>query len=348
MQITQPREFNKGLTLIEVLVALGIGALLLGGAASMFVSNQRIYNEQQMMSRLQEDMRWTLETLLYDIRMAGHLGCVDDPGAVNNIVHKTLGWVAGTPSDDITVSNVLEGMEGSATPKTWKPGTETEGITSALGSTDGISMRFMEPIVGSPRLSAAMTTVAVNIPLTNTADLVNLDLAAVADCEQADVFLVTSVNNNSLEHNAAGNTSVNLTRAYDETANVFRYRARRYLIQGVGGDANRPALSRIEFLTNPLGTASTPIVEGVENMQLAYQGAGGNFQTADDVTNWQQVSAVRLALLFRTVIENFHLQRDNSTYNLLGGSGSKGSTFAASDNRRRRVFTTTVQIRNRR
>ena len=72
------RQQQQGLTLLEILIAMSVGLLLLLGATSMFVSNKRIYREQQIMAHLQENMRFTAETMLYDLRMAGYVGCANN------------------------------------------------------------------------------------------------------------------------------------------------------------------------------------------------------------------------------------------------------------------------------
>ena len=346
------------MSLIEVLVALAVGLLLLAAAVGMFISNQRVYREQQMMSRLQEDMRYTVDTLLFDIRMAGHLGCGDRADRVQIIVQNPQPWAV------ITDNNTLEGMEGKATTKQWEPGTDTGGIADALTDTDGIGMRFMQPT--GVEITTAMTSAsaALNVAALPGGDLALLEQNgsyAISDCRGAEVFVASGDPTDGTVEHAAGsaNTSASFSRVYDEDANLYRFVSRRYLVQGIAGDANRPGLFRIEYAqdvddSDGDGDSSEYIhhsqllVEGVENMQLAYLAGGTEFETADDVGNWGNVTAVRLVLLFRTVEENFHLTADSASYTLLGGATEKGDTAAAaSDFRRRRVFSTTIQVRNR-
>lgn len=59
-------------------------------------------------------------------------------------------------------------------------------------------------------------------------------------------------------------------------------------------------------------------------------------------TNWNNVVSVRLALLVNGVDQNFTGNQDTNTYNLLGTT-----VGPFNDYRRRKVFSNTVQVRNR-
>ncbi len=69
---------------------------------------------------------------------------------------------------------------------------------------------------------------------------------------------------------------------------------------------------------------------------------------AANVTNWINVVSVRVSLLFNNLEENFQIEEDTKIHKLLGGVAAGGADKGPyNDNRRRRIFTTTVQIRNR-
>ena len=75
---------SKGLTLMELMIAMVIGLMLLGGALSMFVNNKRVYRQVNEVGRLQENARFALEMMTRDIRMAGFYGCHHNVTAVTN------------------------------------------------------------------------------------------------------------------------------------------------------------------------------------------------------------------------------------------------------------------------
>ncbi len=68
---------NKGVTLIELMIALVISAVLVGGTYSIFVSQQRTYISQDQIVGAQQDGRAALIIMAKDIRMAGMLTGVD-------------------------------------------------------------------------------------------------------------------------------------------------------------------------------------------------------------------------------------------------------------------------------
>ncbi|MCY0536225.1 PilW family protein, partial [Klebsiella pneumoniae] len=69
---------QAGVTLIELLVALGIGALLILGLVEVFSASRTAYQLSTGLARSQENGRFALDILQRDIRMAGHVGCVND------------------------------------------------------------------------------------------------------------------------------------------------------------------------------------------------------------------------------------------------------------------------------
>ena len=69
---------QAGVTLIELLVALAIGALLVLGLVEVFAASRTAYQLSTGLARSQENGRFAIDILQRDIRMAGHAGCVND------------------------------------------------------------------------------------------------------------------------------------------------------------------------------------------------------------------------------------------------------------------------------
>jgi len=63
---------QKGLSLVELLIAMALGLLLTAGALQMMLASQNIYQTTDTLSRIQENGRFALNFLTKDIRMAGH------------------------------------------------------------------------------------------------------------------------------------------------------------------------------------------------------------------------------------------------------------------------------------
>ena len=72
------RHANAGLSLIEIMVALAIAAILLFGLSQIFIGSKNVYRLQEGMSRVQENARFVLQYLENNVRMAGYMGCGND------------------------------------------------------------------------------------------------------------------------------------------------------------------------------------------------------------------------------------------------------------------------------
>ena len=91
----------------------------------------------------------------------------------------------------------------------------------------------------------------------------------------------------------------------------------------------------------PVGATPQPILENLEDMQILYgerKGSNLAYVPAANVQNWDNVFSVRISLLLRTAENNLVEAPQPYTIN--------GVTTTPTDRRLRRVFTTTVALRN--
>ncbi|NOU14620.1 MAG: prepilin-type N-terminal cleavage/methylation domain-containing protein [Methylococcaceae bacterium] len=95
-------RYQNGMTLIEIMISLLIGAFLLGGVLQVFIGTKQTNRMQENVSRLQENGRLALDFLSKDIRMAGYWGCLVP--AVANID------IAGT-NDNNNVNKIDNGTD---------------------------------------------------------------------------------------------------------------------------------------------------------------------------------------------------------------------------------------------
>ena len=68
------RRQQHGMTLIELMVALAIGAFLMLGAVTIFMQSRTSFRVTESLSRLQENARFALDTMEPEIRMAHYWG----------------------------------------------------------------------------------------------------------------------------------------------------------------------------------------------------------------------------------------------------------------------------------
>lgn len=99
-----PMRTQQGVSLIELMIALALGAILVLGITQVFSGVRASFGASEGLSRLQENARFAMEFLRRDARMAGHFGCrseyqlVDVPSnrGFYNHTATTLTWPAPT------------------------------------------------------------------------------------------------------------------------------------------------------------------------------------------------------------------------------------------------------------
>lgn len=308
---------QRGLTMIEIMVAVAVGLLLTAGAIQIFVSSKQAYRTTDAISRIQENGRYALQFLAKDIRNAAFWGCAQE-AEKNSTLNSGGGFDFTAPP--------LVGTEG------------------ASGAPDTITIRGATQNL-TVNLKQAMPTVSAALVVNDVGDVEVGDILLVTDCEAADVFQVTNTQttSSSIVHNS-GNTGVSpgnytqqLSRKYDTSATVYTARERTYsLVTNADGE---PALQR-----EVNGNAEI-LVDGVQDMQITYgidtdaDFTANAYVPADSVANWDDAIAVRIQLLIRGEEDNVLDEPQQYTYN--------GTTVTAADKRLRQVFTKTVGVRNR-
>jgi type IV pilus assembly protein PilW len=338
------KPYQTGMTLIEIMIALLIGAFLVGGVLQIFINSKQTYRMQEGLSRLQENGRFALDFLANDIRMAGFIGC-------NN--QATLTNTLNTPTAFLySFSKAIEGFE-STSASAWTP-TINAAITSSLGGSDVITIRRAD------NQSFTVTTHAANtdaLTLDATATTANLKTAGfltsegankcttavVSDCSATAVFQVSAIAGSILSHNTgSGCTPDNSTNDLGKTyvdGQVYPISTISYYVStGAGG---QPSLYR------RVGSNSAEeLVEGIEQMQILYgedtdpspDGAPNYYVPANDVVDMTKVVSIRISLLAATLDDNLAAQPLTYAYN--------GATTTPTDRKLRRVFNTTIAVRN--
>lgn len=318
---------QKGLTLVEIMIAVTISLVLLAGIMQIFLSSKQSYNIQQALSRVQENARLVTDIMLRDVTAAGYMGCL---GATDEIV-STLS--DQTASYDYAVA--IEGTEG---------GDDPDSITIRR-VIEGMSVPVAQPM-DSPTSPITLDTGNLNY-----ASLNQWDVVTVSDCAGAAVFMITndpatsdgviqrgtaSADTPPESHinNGQSNSTDDLERIFGSqsatTAKLYRVGSFSYQVQP--SDSGN---------TSSLFISGDELVEGVEDLQIEYGIANSptnssiptiaeQYVDADAVTagnNWNDVIAVRI-----TFVVN---------------SGDLVVNPGDGDGRLRKTFSTTIRLRNR-
>ncbi len=80
----QSLESQRGLSLVELMVALSIGTFLLAGAITVFGKTRDLYRTNDAAARLQETARYAMSTIEADLRMANYWGLMSRADLIEN------------------------------------------------------------------------------------------------------------------------------------------------------------------------------------------------------------------------------------------------------------------------
>lgn len=368
--ITNKNNNYKGFTLVEIMVSLVISSILMLGVIQVFSNSKRNSKVNEAVSRVQENARFAMESMITDFRKAGYAGCnsedltsyVDTSGGgaddLFNINSGTGGWEY-TASDTTPATTI-----GSpyVIPATF---TVTEAVTSwdnnadndipatllnqvAPGS-DIIVVKWAQPILGltgaknnNSSSKSVQTTAAHQVPQGG--------IAILTDCTGGDVFVNTAAADNQLARGTAsgwdpGNIAApaGWSQAWNDNTQMMGIVSRAYFVgEGAGGG---PALIRASF-----SDASTVIleelVEGIENIQVLYgvdtddDGVINTYNTANNVSHAQVVS-LKIGIIVASDAESLSTAKAR-TLNVIG-------TYVKTpnDRRLRYVFNSTTKLRNK-
>lgn len=365
----------RGFSLVELMVAMTLGLLLMSGMFAVFAGNQRSAALNTELANMQESMRFALNAISDDVRMAGYQGCMDLNGGTVDII------ADDSPSDDLSQTAISGAVvEDDAS---WSPSPELgvgtnafippTSITPRVG-THTLAVQFSQTPgseLSGPQLIGGMPNSSGQLNLVDPIDVDVGDLVLVSTCEAGEIFTATQVveptsGGMNLGHSAAANTRASFQRTYGVAANISQTRVmpfttRVYYVADTGDDrSDGSPLYALYQQTMPFDESTNPpvlLVEGVENMRLLFGigGSGGQLRyvTADDSAyDPDQIRSVRIGLLmssFNSLLD----EDDSSSYQLAGVSLSRSesdnsSAFYADDKRLRLAFNTTVSVRNRR
>lgn len=264
--------------------------------------------------------------------MADYWGCLNTTENIDNNLN------ADATFDLFT--DAIDGENNNALVDSVINGTDVITIKGAFGSGIYVTQQPATP--------------SASIKVEDDSDLGLHDIVLVTDCLDGDIFQITNdpttAGSNGFDnviHNTGnvgnpvpGNADKPLRKKYDTDAQVYKLNFATYSIQE--NPAGQPSLYR-----SINGGTASELVEGVENMQILYGEDTDNDKTpnyylpADSVIlNMDDVVSIKVSLLMRSADENITSQ--DIPYTIPGQA-----TVTPNDGALRRVFTSTIAIRNR-
>ena len=301
---------QQGFSLVELMVALTLGLIVVGGVISVFVTNQQAFRTTESLSRVQENARIAFELMAREVRQEGGNPC-GSTSFLGNVLRTndwSTDWGAGT----------LIGYEGGTAAPFVATGT---GANQRVAGTDAISM--LSSAIG---FSAA---IAAHDPTT-----ARITLAAASPGLLGTVVMVCDTTSATIAQTMATSAGGPDTISFDTTANCttsFGFPVtcasplpKTFAAGGFVSPLNASAWyigfnSRggRSLFRQGRGGGPEEIAEGVTDMQIDYlsrnlavgpDGLLDTDWTTADAANWaitpansRQVEAVRFTLTLQTL-----------------------------------------------
>jgi prepilin-type N-terminal cleavage/methylation domain-containing protein len=259
-----PLKKNKGVTLIELLVALVISGILVGAIYRTFIGQQKTYTVQEQVVDMQQNVRAGINRMMREIRMAGF-------GNVSMLL----------PPPGITIG-------GKNYPDVVNPDYPVAGSVTILS---GICFYYINGSGEKEVVSTTEVPVSNQIKVNSLTDSQGNVLFDTGDRKYVSIggvesYTITNITGNTLT------LSGTLTYSHPVGTPVYGIRAVSYQVDGtltlLRDEIPRPS-------TQPLPQPQ-PLVDNIETLQFVYLKDDGITQTA----NPPDIRVVRVTLRART------------------------------------------------
>lgn len=331
------------MSLVELLVWVAVSLIIITVIGTVYVNTKQITRVNDTISRLQESGRFVIHLLDRDLRMANFRGC--------NGMNVTPVNVLNSTAYPYQFSIGIIGYYGSG--GVWSPSLDSSiGTLSPppLANTDVVTIRHIDG-PGVP-LTAKMANSSDDITVAPGSPLATGDVLLVADCSNAAIFNATGFNGGSgvINHAAGttvvpGNTTANLSNAFNTDASVYRLVTRTYFI---APSVKKPGTNTLWANSVPAYDAQAQpeeMVEGVDNFALLFgedldgDRAANRYVRANAVGTWNNVVSVKAQVLLATVRDNMATSPQPYTFN--------GVTTTPTDKKMRSALSSVITVRNR-
>ncbi len=353
-----PRRLRAvaGMTLVELMVGMAVGLFVATVAIATFVSTRTLNVVNASTTRMGENARLAMDTLHTELRNSGFAGCW--PLALRKQAWPDV--LNASASDDFIIDGRLglRGYKGDASGGFSPAPNATLLQTMGLGRTlqmdsDILSVRVPAD-EGAWDVTDSMATADANPRLhpgafSGPAAPVADDILLIADCTQATLFRVTSVDpatgllGHAVQAGALRNKQPGLGHTYGKGATVYRVQTRHYFVARSTTGDNTYSLWRLSVPARSGEPAAVEVAKGIDRLLVRY---GINTVADQDVTRyvdaaavpaWDRVVSARVQLLPATPSDNMATARQTYRFD--------GQDVTATDRRVRNPLTEVVTLR---
>jgi type IV pilus assembly protein PilW len=144
--INTRRQSQKGLSLIELMIAITLSIFITAAMISLFVNSKQNYRLNENMSRLQENARFAMSFLARDIRMSDYRTCVTADRLATAIAGTNNNGLNN--SDTVTVIWQTNACDAGVTSDTtiYSIGNGSSGAPALFRSVNGVNIELVEGI----------------------------------------------------------------------------------------------------------------------------------------------------------------------------------------------------------
>ncbi len=342
---------QNGLSIIELMIALTLSALLMLGVMRMFMDSTRSNATDSALIQVQDSARIAMEIIKHDVRMAGYRGsCVSadaevTPGSLINFSNQSVIGIEGTDTDSDTLAILT-----------------AEELLRPEDYSDPASP--LSPVYAKAFASSGKITLNRDVCFSST------DVFMISDCRQIAVFTPQE----STHHCQPASGSVTPGKQITAMGTSSAISLKDYVIPPeCSSDLGTcPILHNLGSTTGLIyeiresgrnGSDGQPLmalfrdgqemVEGVENLQVLYGVRDGNnirYTAGCDQASFNNgtctpgnTTHIRISLVIASS-NNITATNEQRTFDILNLNAN--STLTTEDRRFRRVFSTTIQLRN--
>lgn len=314
-----------GFTLIELMIAMVLGLVIMGGIVSLFAASRQSFRVDAQITRMQDEARFAVEEIARDVQMAGYFAQALVPGAITMDTGLNVGVDCGPAGQPNWILSPVDAVTGERTALTSVDNATAATAAAAYSCITGGEIRNNTDIVAVKRVIGFETPPA-SIQAGTTYLRSNMTVNLLYTEPQVGAFAVPA------------------------PFGDWQYQPRIYFVRPytTAGD-NVPSLCR-KYLApgNPPSMETECIARGIEDLQIDFgldtdgDGAPNRYLPNPTLTEMQDVVSARIHLLARTGEIDVQ-QTDDRTYQL-----GNAPAYTPSDRFHRRVYTVTVSVRNMR
>ncbi len=320
---------TRGLTLVELMVALALGVLLSAAMVNAYVVAKRHYFHEEQIARLQENGRYALRLLTRELDMVGFWGGATDIQALSP---ESVDGDCGDQPWALEASNSLDFID------------DVQEADSLMTTIEGIEISCLDATTLQLATDVLVVKRSASAPSWEEGvTAANLTLSSIPG------WYLRVANSHANRWVQLRPIDLPSRPAEAEPSAYWEAVSKILFIQRFGVAANAGEMLPTLCMKVLAGSGMTTrcLAEGIENLQLEFgvdtdgDGTANRFIANPTAQQLARASLARIYLLVRSV-EPIASHRDTKQYVL-------GRTIvpAYGDNYLRRVFTTTVRLRNR-